>query len=229
MDTCSWDNPGHNPFTGNVPMAVYAYSEIPRSIADRLSARMARHDFDDVAEITRDRIKGAHEYTDLRRMHFGKKSVCAGAVSRSKWGDRVERGLVYCEESHCLIVPTVCNNVSLVTKVPAVQERSAPPPAAEPLALVPSIPSVPSEPDAVVGPGFVIQSPAQVLVPGPTLQDSPSIYSVPYPYYPYVREPYYVFIPGVPGAPVQLPVPTAPVPEPATWLLVLTGLALKRR
>lgn len=227
MDTCSWDSPGHNPFTGDVAAAVYRYKEIPRSIADRLSARMAKQQYDDVAEITRDQIKGEAEYTDLRRMHFGKRSVCAGAVSRNKWGARVERGLIYCEETHCIIVPTICNNVALVTKVPAAapRERGAAPPPAEPLALVPSVPEAEAE---VIGPGFVVQVPDQVLVPGPTLQDSPSIYSVPY-----MGQPQYFFVPYLLPRFDGVQVPgTSPVPEPATWLLVaagLAGLALKRR
>lgn len=222
-DTCSWDSPGHNPFTGDVAAAVYRYKEIPRSIADRLSARMAKQQYDDVAKITRDQIKGEARYTDLRRMHFGKRSVCAGAVSRTKWGSRVERGLIYCEETHCIIVPTICNNVALVTKVPPAARARSAPPVAEPPALLPADPEA-----EVVGPGFVIQMPAQVLVPGPSLQDSPSIYSVPY-----MGQPHYFFVPYMLPRFDGVPVPgTSPVPEPATWLLVaagLAGLALKRR
>jgi hypothetical protein len=115
-NVCSWDSPGANPYTGNVPAAVYAYAEIPRETADRLFARMSRHQFDDVAEITRDRIVGSSEYTDLRGMHFGKKSVCANKVTRDKWGDRREhargrehrdkrRGSVHCVRPAQAVIP----------------------------------------------------------------------------------------------------------------------------
>ena len=41
-------------------------------------------------------------------MHFGQGQV-RRTVTRAKCGnDMVERGLVYCENSHCILVPTVC-------------------------------------------------------------------------------------------------------------------------
>lgn len=113
---CSWNNPGANPYMGNVPDAVYSYSDIPRDVQDKLHARMVKHDYDDIVTIGVENIVGASTYTDLRQMHFGDKKLC-GQVDRSKWVGRQERGLVYCEGEHCLIVPTVCRNVSRITKV----------------------------------------------------------------------------------------------------------------
>jgi hypothetical protein len=77
---------------------------------------MLAHQYDDIAEIRRDTITGTQTYTDLRDMHFGEGRLCR-LPSRALWSaQHTERGLVYCEQEHCLIVPTVCRNVSRVTR-----------------------------------------------------------------------------------------------------------------
>lgn len=118
QDACSWDRPGVNPFMGDVVAAVDRYQDIPASVRDTLKARIAKRQYDELATIKRDTIAGAYRYDDLRDMHFGKGTVCR-TVTRDKWTAKTqERGLVYCEEDHCLIVPTVCRNVSRVTRMP---------------------------------------------------------------------------------------------------------------
>ncbi len=116
---CSWDNPGADPFMGNVPAAVDRYTDIPADVRARLKARMAQRQFDEMATIRRDSITGRYRYSaEIRDMHFGQGRVCR-SVSRTKWApDAVERGLVYCEAEHCIIVPTVCRNVSRVQRLP---------------------------------------------------------------------------------------------------------------
>jgi hypothetical protein len=205
LDACSWDNPGQSPFTGSVPATVYAYAEIPKEARDRLYARMQRHAFDDLAQITADTIVGQHEYTDLRAMHFGGGKLCK-TVSRAKWGARREIGLVYCDGIYCLIVPTVCRNVSLVTRVVPL----APPPAPEP--VLPGVPAVPDTPPGE--PGVATGVPIEPGVPD--LPGTP----VAQPYGPH----------GWPGTPYNQghywpAPPVTPVPEPATWLLLLVGVA----
>ncbi len=119
LPVCSWDTPGRNVFSGDVPSAVDRYTDIPAPVRATLKRRMAAYQYDDVAAIRRDSIEGRHHYTDLRDMHFGAAQVCRD-VTREKWSaDAEERGLVYCERGHCLIVPTVCRNVSRVTRIPS--------------------------------------------------------------------------------------------------------------
>lgn len=114
---CSWDNPGANPYRGSVPAAVHSYTDIPLETRNRLQQKMEKRQYDEIVDIRRDRIAGKHDYVDLRDMHFGGNRLCR-TVSMSKWGDQaLERGLIYCEGAHCLIVPTVCNNVSRVTRL----------------------------------------------------------------------------------------------------------------
>lgn len=114
---CQWDHPGANRFTGDVSSAVHNYIDIPKNIRDKLEKRLNSKKYDDVVEITKDNIAGKDEYIDLRDMHFGKNLVCQ-SVNRDKWKtDSKERGLIYCEESHCIIVPTVCGNISRVTRL----------------------------------------------------------------------------------------------------------------
>jgi len=130
LPVCSWDRPGHNPFRGDTVAAVDRYTDIPAPVRAALKQRMAKHQYDEVAAIRRDSIEGRYSYSELRDMHFGRSQVCR-TVTRDKWApDAVERGLVYCESGHCLIVPTVCRNVSRVTRAPLAPAAAAGPGAA---------------------------------------------------------------------------------------------------
>jgi hypothetical protein len=136
QSACSWDSPGVNPFMGDVVAAVDRYEDIPPHVRAKLKQRMAQRRYDELATIKRDSIAGAFQYSNLRDMHFGRGTVCR-SVTRDRWSSAMEeRGLVYCEEGHCLIVPTVCRNVSRITRLE--QKRASndqPPPAPAPLDL----------------------------------------------------------------------------------------------
>ena len=122
---CSWDRPGVNPFMGDVVAAVDRYRDIPPAVRATLKKRVAARRYDEIATIRRSSVEGAYRYVDLRDMHFGRGTVCR-SVSRDRWTDATEeRGLVYCEDGHCLIVPTVCRNVSRITRVPMQKAQSA--------------------------------------------------------------------------------------------------------
>ena len=115
---CSWAHPGANPYRGD-PAHALADFDMPVATRRQLREMMAAHRYTDVATITRDDIVGTRTYTDLREMHSGGGQVCHGGVDRSAWSaQRHERGLVYCAGDVCVIVPTICNNVSLVTREP---------------------------------------------------------------------------------------------------------------
>jgi hypothetical protein len=118
--SCSWDHPGAHPFMGDVPAAVQHYTDIPRVVRRRLQARMARRDSDDFVAITRDGIAGRHDYgPDISGMHFGAAGRVCAEISRARWKPAdVERGLVYCDSGYCILVPTVCRNVSRITRRP---------------------------------------------------------------------------------------------------------------
>ncbi|HET9822879.1 MAG TPA: MHFG family PEP-CTERM protein [Burkholderiaceae bacterium] len=116
---CSWDRPGHNPFMGDVVASIDRYVDIPTLVRIRLKERMRQHRYDDLVSIRRDSIEGKRSYEpQIRDMHFGWDRVCS-QVSRAGWGDAMrERGLVYCDSGHCILVPTVCRNVSRITPRP---------------------------------------------------------------------------------------------------------------
>jgi hypothetical protein len=127
LPTCSWNQPGHNPFVGDVVAAVDRYQDIPAPVRARLKARMASRSYDEIVDIRRDAIVGKARYRpEIRDMHFGSGQVC-GTVNRVQWhNDAQERGLVYCEAGHCILVPTVCRNVSRITREsPAVASAGA--------------------------------------------------------------------------------------------------------
>ena len=120
VDHCSWDRPGHNPFMGDVVAAIDRYTEIPTPVRMRLKQRMQARQYDDLVDIRRDEIRGRARYEPaIRDMHFGIDRVCR-QVSRAGWTAQMhERGLVYCEAGHCILVPTVCRNVSRIERLPS--------------------------------------------------------------------------------------------------------------
>ncbi len=117
LPNCSWDRPGQNPFMGDVVAAVDRYSDIPAPVRARLKARMTARQYDEIVTIRRDGIVGKARYgSQIRDMHFGAGQVC-GTVSRAQWTSvSQERGLVYCESGQCILVPTVCRNVSRIQR-----------------------------------------------------------------------------------------------------------------
>lgn len=115
---CSWNNPGVNRYQHEPVKALvnYAFNPIQKQ---ELAVKMERRQYDEFVEIKRNSISGENIYVNLRGMHFGDNKVCA-RVDTSKWPEEyTERGLVYCPSlgDTCVLVPTVCNNVSLVTRV----------------------------------------------------------------------------------------------------------------
>jgi MYXO-CTERM domain-containing protein len=126
LPTCTWDRPGADPFMGNVVAAVDRYGDIPEPVRAVLKTRMAARQYDDIAVIRRDTVVGQHLYSpEIRDMHFGQGRVCR-TVTRNQWTPTTEeRGLVYCETGHCIIVPTVCRNVSRVTRLPPARAAAA--------------------------------------------------------------------------------------------------------
>ena len=127
LQQCSWNQPGIAPFGGDVVAAVDRYTDIPAPVRARLKARMASRTYDEVVSIRRDAIVGRAQYgAAIKDMHFAGGRVCA-SVDRKSWAaDAQERGLVYCESGECILVPTVCRNVSRITRHgPAVAGASA--------------------------------------------------------------------------------------------------------
>ncbi len=274
---CSWDRPGRNAFTGDVVAAVDRYSDIPTPVRARLKARMQAREYDDMVDIRRDSIKGKFEYASaIRDMHFGNGRVCR-TVTRSKWTAQThERGLVYCEGEHCLLVPTVCRNVSRIDRKPdlVASDVLKPPPGVPPAPEMASAgrdsaagagaPQSPPEPltssfsEAVAGAavplfGPVGETPIGAGAPPAGLATTPSDGSSDAFDPGDLAFPPVLFVPGG-GGPVLIPgggtpvivipdpggggggggggavdpgtPPVTPVPEPATWASLLSGLAL---
>lgn len=222
--SCSWDRPGHRPFVGDVPAAVQRYADIPKPVRDRLQARMAARQYDEIALITRDSITGKHSYSpDIRDMHFGAGQVC-GTVTRAKWGDRQERGLVYCESSHCVIVPTVCRNVSRITRLPGAAGgggAGVAPVVADAGPVVPAAPVPVDLPPTAAGP---LAGPEPATFAQPVAPAAADSFAGGGGVWPAVAVPGPAWV--IPGPVVVLPpAPTPAVPEPAAWVLMLCGLA----
>ncbi|MES2740841.1 MAG: MHFG family PEP-CTERM protein [Pseudomonadota bacterium] len=229
---CSWDRPGVNPFMGDVVAAVDRYRDIPPDVRSALKARMARHDYDDIVSIRRDSITGKHRYDPaLKAMHFGSGTVC-NSVTRSKWTAQAEqRGLVYCEQSECLVLPTICRNLSRIKRAPG---QAYPPagflprrgPAPEAAA-----PAVTEAAPVVEGGGFVPPGGPYPAVgsaaPAPPALPSNSPPGVPRPLLPPAPPITGCADCNAPFAPPPL-FPSAPpgvVPEPQSWAMLMAGLA----
>jgi MYXO-CTERM domain-containing protein len=256
LPQCSWDRPGANPFTGDVIAAVDRYQDIPVAAREALKARMAARRYDEIATITRDDIVGAYRYEGLRDMHFGGGTVCR-SVTRERWQPKVqERGLVYCEQEHCIIVPTVCRNVSRITRVPA-QKAAAADSVGPPEALpgerlqVAGIPKAPTEelqfesPAAGNQRSFALAAtePASALLPsgsdsglGGGSGGGSDGGTVPFAGFGgglpgtgpalFSAPPGPLGLPGVPGVPGVGPVTVTAVPEPSAVLMALAALGV---
>lgn len=232
LPQCSWDRPGANPFMGDVVAAVDRYTDIPVATRDKLKARMKNRQYEDVAVIERDAIRGKAEYEpEIRDMHFGPGSICR-TVTRVKWKPTTqERGLVYCEDGQCILVPTVCRNVSRIKRREA--PRAVAPARASNVASSTREEVAPLEFEApsagpVAAPGSFAQAVLPVSDPGgvATLGGStprtlgPGGGPLPH------------FEPGPPPLPprrvtiTQGPPPIPAIPEPSTWALFGAGLLL---
>lgn len=220
---CSWDKPGQNPYMGDVVAAVDRYADIAPDVRERLRGRMVRRDYDDIVTIKRDSITGKGRYgSTIRDMHFGARQLCH-SVSRAGWSPAMqERGLVYCDSGQCILVPTICRNVSRISRAEVADERAVGdvPPVA---AVVPAVPAV-ADSFAALSKDIAVAPMANAPVgdesgvppagggggsggdagfPGGAGGGGG----------------------GFPGGPVIPIVLVSPVPEPETWALLLAGLA----
>ena len=247
LPTCSWDRPGVNPFMGDVVAAVDRYTDIPEAARTRLKARMATRDYDEVVSIGRDAIVGKAQYSsEIRQMYFGANNVC-NTVTRAKWTQKMqERGLVYCEGTQCIVVPTVCRNVSRITRLAPAAAAAPAVAQADPQSQLDMDPTgagnlgggAPGASGASAAPGSFAQGAGGGLdggVPGnvPSSLPSfgggnavgPSLGGVGVPFLPpgvISAAPEVPTVPTVPTLPNTPPLPA--VPEPETWAMLLFGV-----
>lgn len=152
--TCNWGDRGLDPFMGDLPSAVDTYTQIPKATREALKAKMRARQFDDTAHITGAGIKSSTwNYGPLRMMHFGNGSRLCGVVNTSMWpaGDPGERALIYTVGNWSIAVPSVCRNVSLITRgeritPPSPMRIATPPAVVDPLPVVADAPVPPVEP-----------------------------------------------------------------------------------
>jgi hypothetical protein len=215
LPSCSWDRPGADPYMGSIEAAVDRYRDIPVDVRDRLKAKMRKRAYDDIATITRDKIEGKRSYSNLRDMHFGNGRICR-EVTRGKWKpDALERGLVYCEGDHCLIVPTVCRNVSRVTPDTLEIETAA------------GREEEPIDPPSGAGANMLggqrfVDDTGPLAMQRLSLDPPEELSFDP----PAAGDPPLPELPRDPLPPVPPPPPPPPIPEPSTWALMAMGLAL---
>jgi hypothetical protein len=118
MTNCDWTNPGVDSFRDGGRDLGDAISRLPIDYIDKIQLKklVANQNYTEIATITQEGIEGfLASYTNLRYMAFGKNKVCKNVTM--KWEpSRVERGLIYCTPNACIIIPTVCNNISLVDR-----------------------------------------------------------------------------------------------------------------
>lgn len=250
-DTCSWDRPGVNPYMGDVVGAVDRYTDIPLDVRQRLKERMAKREYDDLVSIRRDAIvseRGQQYNAAIRDMYFGAGSICH-TVSRDAWTPAMEeRGLVYCERNLCVLVPTVCRNVSRIARRGVSPEHAEGPDEAfaaiPPVGVAPEVSMAGSPAVPMAGPGSPLggdgvrsftqaaavgtEGGVGLMADGANTGSSAggggggsaagSTQLAPV-------SPGSVQVPSSTSTPTLLPIITDAVPEPETWDLLLAGLA----
>ncbi|MBA5638662.1 MHFG family PEP-CTERM protein [Duganella sp. LX20W] len=216
--SCSWDRPGVNPYTGNANAAIDRYTDLPPSVRAELKKRIASKQPDDMVSITRDAItsdtNGAYDPA-IRDMHFGAASVCH-SVTRNKWAkSRVEPAAVYCADTHCILVPKICGNISRITRpaAPVAHNTEEGGGGRAPILV------------AAAAPVVVVPAEAPPMVQSPReVQFTPPVPIVTPPSFVNSAPPFEVQV-GLPPTPPTPPVPP-PVPEPDTWAMLLAGVGL---
>lgn len=229
VDSCRWNRPGADRYTGNVVESVDHYSDIPPAIRDVLKARMSQHQYDDVVTISRDEIKGERAYgPGITDMHFGENRVCR-EVTRKRWlPERQHKGLVYCEQGYCLMLPTVCGNLSRIQPVGSddpldIEPAAGPPPTAPEQPEPAAAGALPLDLEALppTAAGTPVETAFAPAAPSPIFPLWPYDPFFP-PYGPYLPYP-----PDIGVPPPGFPPPITPgVPEPAQWLMLLSGAAV---
>jgi hypothetical protein len=240
LDKCDWARPGVNPFLGDVVGAVDDYTDIPAPVRERLKARIRDRNYDEIVTIGRNAIIGDATYdARISAMHFGGNKVCR-QVTRAAWSDKLtERGMVFCEQGHCLLVPTVCRNVSRITRL------------AEPKHAMSGLHMMDgddSNDDALafgggVPPSYYMAAPVFASSAAPSNVNFRSSLGQPTPpswigssnHYgsifingsPFAASPYFTGGGGISWTRTTGPRPpnSLPVPEPESWLMLVAGLA----
>jgi hypothetical protein len=134
FDSCDWNNPGQDRFTGLTAMVVYQHKDIPEDIQDKLYARILNHEYEDAVKIRADgSIKGQGSYERLRDMVFGADKMCS-EVRYNKLKEP-QSALVYCEtktyspnhpgldgappvrQTYCFAIPSICGNIARVDPI----------------------------------------------------------------------------------------------------------------
>ncbi len=120
IDSCPWADRGLDRFGGDLVESVDNYTSIPVATRRKLQAKMASRKYDDMTHLTATgNTSDTYVYGAPTYMHFGTNGRICRTVDISKWAmdDPGERGLVYCEDGHCVVVWTVCRNLSLIERI----------------------------------------------------------------------------------------------------------------
>lgn len=224
LPVCSWDKPGANPFMGDVVAAVDNYKDIPEVTRKALKEKMQKRQYDDIAVIKRDSIEGKEMYSSvIFDMHFGKGNVCK-TITRAQWQPtQQERGLVYCVGQECVIVPTVCRNVSRIRK-PAIIKTAAKPAEDELLFDPPAAGQTPQDQPLSFDPPAAGPSVSPLSAPQTFAQAAP----IPVPFSltlpPSTSTPIFSTPPSI-GIPPLPPGQVPAIPEPSSYILLIAGLS----
>ena len=122
-EVCSWDNPGVDPFRGNVARAIMSYGHISEwdRVALIVRIKLGRQP-DERVFIGK---RGVHSLqsvfeTDIHDMHFGVDKLCK-TVTRESWDEyHTEPASMYCAYIWCIVIPDVCKNISWIKRRPPV-------------------------------------------------------------------------------------------------------------
>lgn len=213
IPVCSWNNPGQNPYMGDLREAVLMQSDIPVDVLYRLAHRVDRKEYDELVKIKRDSIEGtkATYSSHIWNMNFGSRGRVCMTVDRSKWQDQAfEMAMVFCEGQYCILLPEVCRNISRIMRLPGELARETIP--SLPMETFESLASTPT-PSAFVAIELG-QPDDSSMVASSSFQDV------------HQTIPKMGFIPtdNYGGKGGHVGVIAAPVPEPSTWIMMLVGL-----